>query len=360
MKLIRLPEERERRLVFYLAMEEYLARYTEGEAFFVWRVPPTVIIGRNQLMAAEVNLGYCREHGVQVYRRKSGGGCVYSDMGNLMISYVTSGDDVPFIFAGYMQRLALCLRRMGAEAEISGRNDILVGGRKVSGNAFYSLHGRNIIHGTLLFNSSTADLERAITPSESKLRSKGVASARQRVANLRDIFLTSDRGRRYADIGLFIQTLISGFCDEGETVLDREAVDVIAEIERTYLDPDFLYGHEPSGSLSESVSLPESGTLSVSVGLKGGRIRAVSLRGDYLQLKDGLEPALEKRLVGVSAREEEVSAALAGFDPGRFVRGLDVGTLVRLLTGRDANGSSAAAGPAAADSAAGPDAPDYQ
>ena len=86
MKNIVLPEIKDRSLAFYLAMEEYVARLVEGELFFVWRVNPTVIIGRNQDLEAEVNLDYCRKHGVEVVRRKSGGGCVYSDKGNIMIS----------------------------------------------------------------------------------------------------------------------------------------------------------------------------------------------------------------------------------------------------------------------------------
>ena len=98
MKHIVLPEVKDRSLVFYLALEEFVAREIEGEAFFVWRVDPTVIIGRNQDLEAEVNMDYCREHGVEVVRRKSGGGCVYSDKGNIMISYISGRGDVSEVF----------------------------------------------------------------------------------------------------------------------------------------------------------------------------------------------------------------------------------------------------------------------
>ena len=192
-----LDDGKERSLVFYLAMEEYLARYTEDEAFFVWQVPPTVIIGRNQVMAAEVNLPYCRAHGIRVFRRKSGGGCVYSDRGNLMVSCVVSGKDVPFLFENYIRRLALCLRRAGLEAEVSGRNDILVSGKKVSGNAFFSIHGRNVLHGTLLFDCNPEQLENVLTPSGTKLRSKGVSSVRQRVGSLRQFLAASGQASRH-------------------------------------------------------------------------------------------------------------------------------------------------------------------
>ena len=96
MKNIILSDKKERSLAFYLAMEEFVARTIEDEAFFVWRVAPTVIIGRNQDLEAEVNLDYCRKHGVKVVRRKSGGGCVYSDMGNIMISFISRRGDKTF------------------------------------------------------------------------------------------------------------------------------------------------------------------------------------------------------------------------------------------------------------------------
>ena len=104
-----LPEDGDRPLAFYLAMEEYVAwKYPEGDYFFVWRTGPSVIFGRNQDMEAEVNVPYCLAHGIRIYRRKSGGGCVYSDMGNLMHSCITSpGKDAAFVFYRYMQQIAL-------------------------------------------------------------------------------------------------------------------------------------------------------------------------------------------------------------------------------------------------------------
>ena len=119
----------DRPLVFFLAAEEYLARNSDEDCFLLWQVGPTVIFGRNQVMEAEVNMPFCREHGIRMFRRKSGGGCVYADKGNLMISAVSSGNDKPFIFEKFISALALALRRQGFDAWPSGRNDILVSGR---------------------------------------------------------------------------------------------------------------------------------------------------------------------------------------------------------------------------------------
>ena len=184
MNNIVLPDDKDRSLVFYLAMEEFVAREIEGDSFFVWRVNPTVIIGRNQVLEAEVNMEYCRDHAVEVVRRKSGGGCVYSDKGNIMISYVSRRGDVNEVFERYLDALTECLRNLGLDAYKSGRNDVMVGDRKVSGNAFHMLPDRSIVHGTLLYSTDFDALETAIRPPVEKLERHGVASVRQRVMNL--------------------------------------------------------------------------------------------------------------------------------------------------------------------------------
>ena len=184
MKNIVLPDDKDRSLVFYLAMEEFVAREIEGDSFFVWRVNPTVIIGRNQVLEAEVNMEYCRDHAVEVVRRKSGGGCVYSDKGNIMISYVSRRGDVNEVFERYLDALTECLRNLGLDAYKSDRNDVMVGDRKVSGNAFHMLPDRSIVHGTLLYSTDFDALETAIRPPVEKLERHGVASVRQRVMNL--------------------------------------------------------------------------------------------------------------------------------------------------------------------------------
>ena len=224
-----LPEVRDRSLVFYLAMEEFVAREIEGEAFFVWRVNPTVIIGRNQDLEAEVNMDYCRERGVEVVRRKSGGGCVYSDKGNIMISYVSRRGDVVEVFERYLDMLTSCLQSLGLPAEKSGRNDVLVRGRKVSGNAFHMLPDRSIVHGTLLYSTDFDALETAIRPPVEKLERHGVASVRQRVANLSD---SLDRSR-IGSVEELEDYLTSHFTD-GTVVLTGQQVAVIEEMSEEY------------------------------------------------------------------------------------------------------------------------------
>ena len=227
MKYIALPDEKERRLSFYLAMEEWVARrLDEPECFFMWQVAPTVIFGRNQVMENEVNVDYCHEKGIQMFRRKSGGGCVYADKGNVMLSYVCDGDNVGFTFNKFINMLLLVLRRMGVEATSTSHNDVMIGERKVSGTAFYHLPGRNIVHSTFLYDTDMENMLHAITPSREKLQRKGVESVRQRITLLKD----------YTDMSLEeVKSLIRTTLCVGERVLTLSEVDEIERLEEIYL-----------------------------------------------------------------------------------------------------------------------------
>lgn len=167
MKYVALPEEKVRRLSFYLAMEEYVARHVdEDDSFFMWQVEPSVIFGRNQLIENEVNLDYCRANHIATFRRKSGGGCVYADMKNIMFSYITKEDNVSLTFSRYINMVVEVLRRLGVDARASGRNDVMIGDRKVSGSAFYHLPGRSIVHSTMLYDTDMRNMVGAITPTD--------------------------------------------------------------------------------------------------------------------------------------------------------------------------------------------------
>lgn len=232
MKFITLPDQTERRLSFYLAMEEYVARhFNEPDAFFLWQVAPSVIFGRNQVAANEVNLDYCREHGISVYRRKSGGGCVYADRDNLMWSFVLQTEQVGFAFNRFVGMVLLVLRKMGIEAVGTSHNDILVGGRKVCGTACYHLDGHCIVHSTMLYDTNMEHMLNAITPSREKLQRKGVESVRQRVTLLKDYTtLTLDE----------VRTLIRDTLCDGERRLTETEVAEIEALERKYHEEKFI------------------------------------------------------------------------------------------------------------------------
>ncbi|MBR4731018.1 MAG: lipoate--protein ligase family protein [Prevotella sp.] len=232
MKYVALPFTETRRLSFYLAMEEYVARHLdEPDCFFMWQVEPTVIFGRNQVVENEVNLDYCREHGIHVVRRKSGGGCVYADMDNVMLSFVTAEDNVGIAFNRFVNMVLLVFRKMGIEATGSSHNDIMIGDRKVCGTACYHVSGRSIVHSTLLYDTNMEHMLHAITPGPEKLEKKGIQSVRQRITFLKD----------YISLGLDeVKTLIRNTLCVDERMLTAEDVAGIEQLEQQYLREDFI------------------------------------------------------------------------------------------------------------------------
>ena len=215
-----------RRLSFYLAMEEFVARQQlADDAFFLWQVEPSVIYGRNQVVEHEVNMEYCQAHGIQLFQRKSGGGCVYADRDNLMLSFITKEEQVGFAFNRFVNMVLLVLRKMGVEATGTRHNDIMIGDRKVCGTACRKMPSGSIVHSTMLYDTNMEHMLHAITPTQQKLAKNGVESVRQRITLLKDYTsLTLDEVK-----ALIIRTL----CDS-ERMLTADEVAQIEKIEEQY------------------------------------------------------------------------------------------------------------------------------
>lgn len=321
MLYISLPDNKQRRLSFYLAMEEYVAKHIDNaDCFFMWQVAPSVIFGRNQLIETEVNVGYCREHGIQTYRRKSGGGCVYADMSNVMFSYITKDEAVNFTFNKYINMVVMVLQRLGVEARASGRNDIMIGSRKVSGNAFYHVPGRSIVHGTMLYDTDMRNMVGAITPSTQKLTSKGISSVRQRIALLKDYI--------HLDIEEFKTFVKNNLCDE-ELLLSASQIEEINEIEKEYLSPDFIYGNNPRYTITKSGHIENVGNIEVRLEMKNNVIRSMTMLGDFF-ITGNIDDGIIKPLKNKELTAESLSSVLPT-DLSHIVMNLDRDSFVELL-----------------------------
>lgn len=323
MKYLSLPHHESRILPFYLAMEEYAARIMgEEDIFFMWQVHPTVIFGRNQLIANEVNLDYCREHGIEYYRRKSGGGCVYADMSNIMFSYITRSDNVELTYSRYTCAVVSMLRELGLNASDNGRNDILIDGQKVSGNAFYHLPGRSIVHGTMLYDSDMTHITHAITPSREKLVSKGVASVSSRITTI----------RQHSDISLedFKSHVRHTLCD-GDILLGEQDVVKIEQISRSYLTPEFILGNNPRCNLVKHGRIEGVGELEARVELNRNAVVSMDLAGDYFLVGD-LDGGLLSRLQGVQWTRAALSLALRDVDLSQIIMNLSTNQFINFLT----------------------------
>lgn len=327
MKYIIIPERKTTpQLPFYFAVEEYVARtYTDDDYFMVWRVEPTVMIGRNQLTENEVNVDYCKRNGIHIYRRKSGGGCIYADKGCMQFSYISYAENVNRAFVEYMQGIADMIKSLGINTELSGRNDILVEGKKVAGSAFYGLKGRSVLHNSLLFSTELEHLEHALTPGKEKLQSKGVASVRQRVTNVGN----------YTDLSIesFMDYVRKYMC--GNEVLELTSDDMkhIEEIEKELASDDFTYGKNPKYTEVRKKRFADVGTIQAHIELKNEKILNINLMGDYFHLGD-IDRELLDLLRGVDFTREAVSAAIEGIEISNVIRNFTTEQFLRLLFGR--------------------------
>ena len=314
------PFDSIKRLSFYLATEEYLAlNYPKEEYFFMWQVKPSVIFGRNQLIENEVNLAYVRENNILMYRRKSGGGCVYSDFSNIMFSFITPNFNRDFVFDNYLGKVVTVLKSLGLNAEFSGRNDILIDGMKVSGNAFYKVKDRSIVHGTMLFATDFSVMAKAITPVIAKLESKGIDSVRKRVTNLSD--------HLSMDIDTFKSYMIEHLVDDQITLKDED-ISQIEELEKEYLADDFVFGKNPGYSIVKS-GYVKSGFYEFRVELKNNKVKKINLLGDYFLLGD--QDFLLHKFHHAHFTQDAFSKILATIKLDDYIMGLTEDDFIKIL-----------------------------
>lgn len=325
MDLVLPYDESVRPLPFYLAQEEWLAaKYPHRDFFFIWQVEPTVIIGRNQLLDKEVNTAYCREKGIRLVRRRSGGGAVLADMNNIMFSYITSSSSVTTTFSAYTSMVAKSLRLLGLDATDNSRNDILIGDRKVSGNSYYHMPGRSIVHGTMLYDYDADMMMRALTPPAMKLQSHGVASIRSRVTTIRE---------HLPELSLadFKSHVLSTIPDGKELMrLSAEDVKEIEEIEQRYYADGWLEGRRPHGSLHHSERVEGVGSVEVHMTVSRGVIADISLSGDYLETSDA-DMTVGQALRGVNYSKDDIVRALEEIRLGEIIPGLTPQRFAQML-----------------------------
>ena len=309
-------------------MEEFVARNinTADDCFFMWQVEPSVIFGRNQLIENEVNIEYCRQNDIKTYRRKSGGGCVYADMNNIMFSYITQSENVSLTFDRYINKVADMLRSLHIPAEATGRNDIMIHGRKVSGNAFYHIPHHSIVHGTMLYDTNMQNMVATLTPSDEKLVSKGVKSIRQHIALLKDyISLSLEEFKQYTKDNL---------CSSEITLTDADIL-AIEEIEREYLTKEFIMGSNPRYTKVNKMRIEGVGELEARREIKGGIIKSVNILGDYFLVGD-INADIIAPLIGKPYDLQHISLSLPDHTE-LTIRNLNKYQLTELLYGKQEN-----------------------
>ncbi len=325
MKHIVLDNVSHRRLPFFLALEEWVAAsLPPDEYFFTWQVDPTVICGRNQQIGVEVDLEFCRSRGIEVYRRKSGGGAVFADRNNIMFSYITPEINVSDSFSRYTGIVAGMLRSLGIAAEAGGRNDILINGCKVAGNAFYHTSCGSIVHGTMLYDTDPELMSGALTPAKAKLESNKVKSVSSRITTLvaQGLDMTCESFRRYA-----IEHIV-----DGEVRIPATSLPEIEEIQKSYLTATHILGRRSSLPVNYTVRTRQAGGFEVAYAVDSdNRIIEMSLSGDFFPLCD-IDTALIMPLIGVKRTPDAIIEVLRRLGVEHIIAGADPTTLTEVLT----------------------------
>ena len=264
---------------FNMAFDEFCLEQLKADepVFYLWQNRPSVIIGLNQSAYAEVNLPYLREKGILLARRVTGGGAVYHDLQNLNYTITGRIRDLETDYPAYVETMARALRTLGVPAEVSGRNDILVEGRKCSGYAKRVSKDRLMIHGTLMYDVDIDTLTEVLAAPGSKLSAAGVSSVRSRVANLKAYLPQLDGVKAFQAA---LQALLAG--NDGEIVLtEAQLAQIEADAAAKYRTWQWIYGHSPVAAFRVKRKFA-CGTVEASFSLKAGCIDSLRFSGDFL------------------------------------------------------------------------------
>lgn len=321
-----------------LATEQYLLnqRISDEPLVLFYIQEPCVIVGRNQNVRAEVDLKYAEEHGITITRRLSGGGAVYDDLGNLSFSFVSAANQKSFgDFKLFTEPILNALHEMGAtKATISGRNDLLIDGKKFSGNAMYTKNKKMYSHGTLMLDVDLEEVSRVLTVSEKKLASKGTKSVRSRVTNLKPYLakeyqeISTEEFRDRLLLHLFDAETIAEIKPQEYhlTKEDEEAIDqLIADI---YGNDAWIFGEEPNYTMKREGKF-KGGLMEANISVEKGRITAIRIYGDYFSQKETAE--IEALLLGCQYERKALAAVLAGITVEDYFSHVSKAKFIQLL-----------------------------
>lgn len=313
---------------FNLAAEEYVLKNFSDDCFMLWRSDPSIIVGKHQNALAEINLDFVREKGIRVVRRLSGGGTVFHDLGNLNFTFIVSGEAGKLVdFRRFTKPILEVLHKLGVEAQFEGRNNLTIGGLKISGNAEHVYRKRTLHHGTLLFSSVMSDLSQALKVHSQRYTDKAVQSVRSKVTNISEHLSHPMKVEEFSDMIMqHIHENYGGDRIYAYTEADTHAIEKLCD--EKYRQWAWNFGYSPKYVFERSVRV-NGADIGFHIQVEQGVIREIRIHGDFWQ-RSGIG-VIEKALLGLLHEPDAIRACLSGFDIDAYFRNISLDDLVAAM-----------------------------
>lgn len=315
---------------FNLALEQYVFdnMSKDEEYFMLWQNDNAIIIGKHQNAIAEINQEYVKENGIRVVRRLSGGGAVYHDLGNLNFTFIVDeGDKSKFDFSKFCNPIVKALEKLNVHAEINGRNDITIDGKKFSGNSQYAKKKRIMHHGTIMYDSDISVVSSSLKVSKDKIESKGVKSIRSRVTNVKNYMDEDISILEFKK--LLLQFMFNDEDLEEYTLTEEDLVEIKKIKDERYLTWEWNFGSSPKYNVLKERRFDGCGKIEIYMEVNNGTLKGFNVYGDYFGNGDSRD--IGNRIIGCKIEENEIRKALEDINIGDYFNNLNKDEFINLI-----------------------------